>query len=138
MSVETTELTESGNEKIVDRVMPTWDVARIEHRVIDGSPEELYDIALEADLVEALRVSPLADSLFRLRALIEREVSLVLRQDPPSEAPAERARLLDMPERREWITLGRDRPREIALWRRGTLLGPREVLRGRGLFVRSH
>jgi hypothetical protein len=102
-------------ETILDRVMPVFDATRIEHRVIDGAPEELFEIALKADLAEALRVNPLAAALFHLRALIERLVSVIARRAPaPEPVPAGPLRLADMTGRGQWVMLGRDRPREIA------------------------
>lgn len=103
-----------GVETILDRAMPSYDVTRIEHRVIDGGPEELFGIALEVDFVEALRVSPVAGGLFALRAWIERAASLVLRRAPEPEPAEDSLRLCEMPRRGEWIALGEDRPGEIA------------------------
>ncbi len=102
-----------STESILDRTMPVYDVTRIEHRVIDGSPEELFDIAYEADFIEALRVSPVAGGLVSLRTWIERAASLVMGREPPEPA-GEALRPCEMPKRGEWVALGQDRPREIA------------------------
>ena len=104
----------SDAETIVDRVMPVYDAARAEHRVTDGSPAELFEVALHADPAEALRVNPLAGALFRLRAGIERVVGLVTGRNLPAPVPEGRLSLVDMPDHGEWVGLGRSAPEEIA------------------------
>jgi hypothetical protein len=101
-------------EAIIDRVMPVHDAARAEHRVIDGTPSELFEIALHADLAGALHVNPLAGALFSLRAGIERVVALVTRRDAPAPVPEESLILADMPDRGQWVSLGKRPSEEIA------------------------
>ena len=104
-----------GAEMIIDRVMPAFDAVRAEHRVIVGTPGELFAIALEADMAEALRVNPVAGALFGLRAGIERFLALLTRRSSaPVSASGEPLRLVDMPEHGEWVSLGRWPPTEIA------------------------
>ena len=104
-----------GTEMIIDEVMPDFDAVRAEHRVIVGTPAELFAIALEADMAEALRVNPVAGALFGLRAGIERFLALLTRRSPaPVSASGEPLRLVDMPEHGEWVSLGRRPPAEIA------------------------
>ena len=100
---------------IIDRMMPDYDAVRTEHRVIDGTPTELFEIALHADLAEALRLNPLAGMLFSLRAGIERTMCFLTRRDPPPPpVPEERLSLANMPEHGQWVSLGRSSPEEIA------------------------
>ena len=42
-----------GTEMIIDKVMPDFDAVRAEHRVIVGTPAELFAIALEAERIDA-------------------------------------------------------------------------------------
>ena len=103
----------SDAETPVDRVMPVYDAARAEHRVTDGSPAEPFEVALHADLAEALRVNPLAGALFRLRAGIGARGGSRDGRNLPAPVPEGRLSLVDMPDRGE-VGLGRSAPEEIA------------------------
>lgn len=39
---------------ILDEILPAYDATRIEHRVIAGAPEHVYDAVLRADFARAL------------------------------------------------------------------------------------
>ena len=43
---------------LLDRLMPEFDATRIEHRVIDGRPADVYEVAIHADFLDAMRRSP--------------------------------------------------------------------------------
>ena len=45
-----------GTEMIIDKVMPDFDAVRAEHRVIVGTPAEMFAIALEAERIDGLRL----------------------------------------------------------------------------------
>ena len=99
---------------ILEGLLPRYDAARAEHRVIPGAMDAVYDAVWNADFMEAWRGSPAVRFLFAARSLGERAVAAVGRR-PHSEPPApESMRLADMPTRGEWVLLGTDPPREIA------------------------
>jgi hypothetical protein len=101
---------------ILDRVMSAYDTSRIEHRVVDGSPESTYTDAVNADFMDALRTSPLARLLFGVRGGAERVVGLARRNRsglPAVPVPPERLRLADLSDHGDWIKLAEDRPNEV-------------------------
>ena len=97
----------------LDKHMPDWDATRIERRVIDATPENVYDAALNTDFVDAVRHSRGVQVLFAMRALAER-VATAVRRRPPIRAAAATLRVGALPLRGEWVTLGQDWPNEIA------------------------
>ncbi len=98
----------------LDHCMPAWDATRIERRVIDATPETLYDITLNTDFLDAVRSSRAVRILFALRAAAERVITS-LRVRPRARLASPRAiRVGSLPLRGEWVTLGQDWPREIA------------------------
>jgi hypothetical protein len=53
---------------LLDSLMPEFDATRIEHRVIDGRPADVYEVAIHVDSLDAMRRSPIVRGLFALRA----------------------------------------------------------------------
>lgn len=98
---------------LLDRQMPSWDAARIERRVINATPEELYDATLRTDFVDAVRHDRLVQILFALRAAGER-IATALRMQRPRLRSVPTLRVDALPLRGEWVTLGHDWPNEIA------------------------
>ena len=99
---------------ILDRALPSWDATRVEHRVIDASPTDVYQVALHVDFLDAVRENLLVKALLALRAALERVVSMVLRRPMAIAAQPDTLRLIDLPRHGQWVCLGRDPPREIA------------------------
>ena len=100
---------------LLDRLMPRYDATRVDHRVVDGSPDRVYQAALHANFAEAFTDSRLARALVAVRSLIERGVGVL------GPGPAERERspvtdmtLAGMTSRGQYVLLGEDPPREIA------------------------
>jgi hypothetical protein len=98
---------------ILDELMPVWDARRVEQRVVDAPLPTVYQAALTADFLDAVRRSPIVRALFAIRSAAERAVAFVVRR--PFEQPPTPAawRLIDMPTTGEWIALGQS-PTEIA------------------------
>jgi hypothetical protein len=91
---------------LLDQLIPAYDAGRIDHRVIDGELEEVYDATVRRTsfapgrtLRRSACCSPFAASASGLR-----------------RSPAEIAsmRLAEMPVRGDWVLLGEERPHEIA------------------------
>jgi hypothetical protein len=98
---------------LLDELMPVFDATRIEHRVIMARPPEVYDAAIHADLVDAMRRSRAVSGLFALRGAIERAAAVIGRaQTGPVATPV--LRLAEMPDRGAWVKLGDDPPNEFA------------------------
>jgi hypothetical protein len=103
-----------GDGLLLDRLLPVFDATRIEHRVIDGGPDEVYEATRQADFIRAWKGSPAVRVLFALRSAFERTASLLLRRPPTPPAEVASMRLADMPPHGEWVVLGEARPHEIA------------------------
>ena len=89
----------------LDYCMPAWDATRIERRVIDATPETLFDVTLNTDFMDVARRSRAVRILFGMRAAAER-VIMRLRSRPrlhPMPQPA--MRVGSLPLRGEWVTL---------------------------------
>jgi hypothetical protein len=97
---------------LLDDVMPEFDATRIEHRVIVGLPPDVYDAAIHADLVDAMRRSRAVRGLFALRGTLERVAATVGRRQPVSLGEPV-LRLAEMPDRGGWVKLGADPPNEF-------------------------
>lgn len=97
---------------LIDEVQPDFDAARLEHRVVPGEPQAVYEIVLEADFIDAWKNNDAVRVLFALHAIAERLASLVR---SPVEPAAEVAsmRLAHLPRRGDWVVLCTDPPREI-------------------------
>jgi hypothetical protein len=98
----------------LDELMPVFDATRIEHRVVPGELEVVYEATRTADFVDAWRKSPAVRFLFAARTLGERALSAARGQPPVTPAELDSLRLADLTTRGEWVLLGEDRPHEIA------------------------
>ena len=99
---------------LIDTVCPGFDATRVEHRIVDGTPGELYDVVLGADFIEAWRGNRAVRALFAVRALGERLVSALRGRTRPEEPDVASLRLADMGTTGDWILLGEDPPHEVA------------------------
>jgi hypothetical protein len=99
---------------LLDRLLPVFDANRIEHRVIDGGPDEVYEATRQADFIRAWKGSLAVRVLFALRAAGERAASTVLRRPATAAPDVASMRLAELPARGEWVVLGEARPDEIA------------------------
>jgi hypothetical protein len=98
---------------LLDSLMPEFDATRIEHRVVDGRPADVYEAAIHCDFVDAMRRSRIVRGLFALRAAAERVVATA-RRSRVVRPPAPTLRLAEMPQRGDWVRLGVDPPNEFA------------------------
>lgn len=98
---------------LLDRVMPAWEATRAEHCLIDASAPQVYDAALHADFIDAVRQHRAVRVLFAVRTGVERLIAAVRRRPWVAPPPRVRLRLADLATRGEWIRLGEDPPREI-------------------------
>jgi hypothetical protein len=99
---------------IIEQLLPRYDAARIEHRVVPGDVEAVYAAVLRADFMRAWRDSAGVRALFAARSLGERAVAAASRRALVEPRVPASLRLEDMPERGEWVVLGEDPPREVA------------------------
>jgi hypothetical protein len=98
---------------LLDHLMPAWDARRVERRIIDAPLTAVLRSANTTDFLDAVRRNSLVKALFALRSTAERIASVVLRrpfEEPPTPSTL---RLVDLPERGEWVRLGQT-PVEIA------------------------
>jgi hypothetical protein len=98
---------------LLDSLMREFDASRIEHRVIDGQPTDVYEAAIHTDFVDAMRRSRIVRAMFSLRAALER-VAATARYSPVVKPPESILRLADMPEHGDWVRLAEDAPNEFA------------------------
>jgi hypothetical protein len=98
---------------LLDSLMPEFDASRIQHRVIDGRPAEVYEAAIHADFLDAVRRSRIVRGLFALRAAVERAAAVARRAQVVSPPEPAALRLAEMPEHGDWVRLGEDPPNEV-------------------------
>ncbi|MCW3026827.1 MAG: hypothetical protein JWN81_38 [Solirubrobacterales bacterium] len=98
---------------LLDDLMPEFDATRIEHRVIDGRPADVYEAAIHADFVDAMRRSRIVRGLFALRAAAERIAATARRSRGVNPAEVT-LRLAAMPDHGDWVRLAEDPPNEFA------------------------
>jgi hypothetical protein len=60
---------------LLDELLPKYDATRIEHRVIAGAPEHVYEAVLRADFARALTDHSTARLLVGARTLAEKAVA---------------------------------------------------------------
>lgn len=99
---------------IIDRLMSRFDATRVEHRVVDGNPDDVYAAAVGTDLIAVGRRSRAIRVLFAARAAAERVTARIRGSAPEPPPPDEAMRLTDLPAHGEWVGLGQDPPRELA------------------------
>jgi hypothetical protein len=99
---------------LLDRLLPEYDAARVDHRIVDGGQDAVYRAVMEADFVRAWKESPAVSVLFGVRQSLERVAATVRGRSakPPDEIGS--LRLADMPGHGDWVLLGEDPPREVA------------------------
>jgi hypothetical protein len=97
----------------LDWILPEFDATIVEHRIVEGEPDTVYDAVCSVDLAALARGNPAVRGLFATRAAAERVIGALTdrpRQPPPPDEPL---RLGDLPDHGEWVTLGDDPPREL-------------------------
>jgi hypothetical protein len=99
---------------LIEQLLPEFDTTRIEHRVVPGEIESVYEATCQADFMRAWRETPAVRFLFAARSLAERAASLARGRPAPIVSEPETMRLADMPTRGEWVLLAEDPPVEIA------------------------
>ena len=98
---------------LLDDLMAEFDATRIEHRVIEGGPAAVYEAAVTADQMDALRDSTWLRGLFAVRGAGER-LAAAVRGSPSAPLPEPAAlRLADLPDHGDWVRLGDDPPKEF-------------------------
>jgi hypothetical protein len=100
-----------GGGMLIDEVLPSFDVTRVDTIVVAAPAEEVYRTALALDLVQVVREDPIVGFLSAMRGIPDRVMRL-LRKRPAAPAP-EAMRLGDLPVEGEWIRLGEDPGHEI-------------------------
>jgi hypothetical protein len=99
---------------LIDRMMPSYDAVRTEHRIIPGAIATVYGATRRADFIRAWRESVAVRVLFAARGIGERAISLFARREHREPPPPQSMRLADMPTHGDWVLLGEDPPNEIA------------------------
>jgi hypothetical protein len=109
---------------ILDELLPEYDATRIEHRVIAGAREHVYDAVLRADFARALTDHTTVRLLIGVRTLAENAVAGLRpgRSRPDNEEP-EVMRLADMKTHGQYVRLGEDPPHEVAFGMIGRFWG---------------
>jgi uncharacterized protein YndB with AHSA1/START domain len=116
----------------LDRVMPSFDATRVEHRIIDGSVERVYTAVLQADFVRTWKHRRSVRTLFAMRNTAERLACRL--QGHTFRAPEEpkSLRLDNLRNHGEWVTLARRPPHEICFGAIGRFWGGETVWRESG------
>lgn len=108
-------------------MLPDFDAALAEHRVVDGDIESVCRAVVTADLAEIPRSNPAVRGLFATRGAAERLIGALLGRPVPDPAPDEPLRLGDMPEHGDWVKLADDAPREFCFGVLGRFWGGETV-----------
>jgi hypothetical protein len=108
---------------LLERLMPQYDAARIERRVLMASPTPVWDAVLRADFVRTAEEVPAVRFLFGARTAAERAVAAVRRRPAPPAPEVESMRLADLPSRGEWVLLKQDPPHQIVFGAIGRFWG---------------
>ncbi len=107
------------NTLLIDRYLPDFDETRIEHLVIDGSPEAVYETMRDVDFL--MVHSPITDLALFVRSLPDKVGRLRNRNEPPAP-PLPSLKLSAMFDREGferqdvmegWVGLAEERAREI-------------------------
>lgn len=99
---------------LLDELMPRCDATRVEHRVVDGPPESVYDAVRRADFMRTWRENRAARVLIGARVMVERVAARVRGTEYRDVDEPESMRLADLGAHGEWVLLGEDPPQEIA------------------------
>ncbi len=100
-------------QTLLDRLMPAWDATRVEWRLVAAPPCVVYNAAINADFLDAVREHRAVRVLFAVRSSAERLAGAFRRHHPPPPAPAA-LRLAGLPTYGEWVLLGNAPPNEIS------------------------
>lgn len=95
----------------LDELMPDFDATRIEHRVVEGGGEAVYEG--RADFMNTWREKRAARALMGMRVEVERLAARVRGTDFREVEEPESMRLADLPAQGEWVLLAEDPPHEI-------------------------
>jgi hypothetical protein len=98
---------------LLDELMPHFDATRIEHRVVEGAGEAVYEAIRRADFMRTWREKRAARALMGMRVEIERLAARARGTDFHEAEEPESMRLADLPSQGEWVLLGQDPPHEI-------------------------
>jgi hypothetical protein len=98
---------------LLDKLMPEYDATRVDHRVIVGEREPVYEAVRRADFMRTFNENRAAKLLIRARVTSERVAAGVRGTAPPEVEAPESMRLADLPSHGEWVLLGEDPPAEI-------------------------
>ena len=85
---------------LIERLLPDHDAVRVEHRVMPGSPEAVFEATRQADFLEAWRGSRGVRLLFGARSAAERVVSAARGRPHVEPPPPEALRLSTLPRER--------------------------------------
>lgn len=96
---------------LIDEVLPSYDVTRVDTVVVAAPADAVYRAAVEVDLVRVVADAPLLRVLFAVRGVPDRLRRLAGRAGPPPEVAT--MRLADLPEEGEWVRLAEEPGREI-------------------------
>src|SRR4030081_1122308 len=100
----------AGKSMLIDRLMPSYDAVRTEHRIVPGDVATVYTATRQADFILAWRESVAVRLLFAVRGVGERAISLIGGREHREPPPPESMRLADMPTHGDWVLLGEDPP----------------------------
>lgn len=103
----------STAELLIDRYLPRYDVALVEHTLADADAATTWQALRELDLAQVH--TPLMDAAMFVRGLPARVAATVGRGAPPPEAPARIPLSGGGPPMDGWLSLGEIAGREIAL-----------------------
>jgi hypothetical protein len=99
---------------MLDWLLPDFDAALVEHRVVDGDLESVYRAVTSVDMVEIPKSYPAVRGLFAAREAAERLAGALLGRPAPALEADGPMRLGDMAVRGEWVKLSDDPPWEFA------------------------
>jgi hypothetical protein len=109
---------------LLDDLMPNFDATRIEHRVIDGSGDEVYEATMHADFRRSFNESTAARLAVGVRTVAERLASAVRPGQSNSSVNSGQAMTLaGLSSHGQYVLLGTDRPREIVFGMIGRFWG---------------
>jgi len=112
---------------LIDDVMPSFDVTRVDTIVVKVPADVVYRAALDIDLIEVVRRDRLLGVPFAIRGVLGRIVRFVRRQPPRPVPPT--MRLADLPAEGESLRLAEEPGRRRAA-RQGTTSSCLPVLGG--------
>lgn len=96
---------------LIDQILPTADVARVDVVVVNGAPEEVYRALLDYDLADLPRDDRLVGALFALRSIPDRVVRIL--GERSEQAPVTSLRLAELPSEGAWVKLGENPGHEV-------------------------